>query len=129
MPTRSSALAAAVEAASEHPCPDAILAAADQRALPGRPPGDQLQATLGIGVMATVQGQRLFVGRHDAGGNGRIILGSQAAQPLAALEAAAETTVILADGDQPLGLLAVAELHEFGLRVAMLSGDHERVAA
>jgi haloacid dehalogenase-like hydrolase len=69
------------------------------------------------------------------------------AERLATLEAAGKTTVVLADvdGERPLGrpleLLAVADqlrpeatgtvadLHALGLRVAMLSGDHDRVAS
>jgi Zn2+/Cd2+-exporting ATPase len=129
------ALAAAVEATSEHPLAGAILDAAGERGLAWTP-GDRLRATPGVGVEATVGGRRLFVGRPD----GRILTG-QAAQRLAALETAAKTTIVLAVDTRPLGLLAVAdqlrpeatqavaELSALGLRVAMLSGDHERVAA
>jgi Cd2+/Zn2+-exporting ATPase len=129
------ALAAAVEATSEHPLAGAILDAAGERGL-AWPPGDRLRATPGVGVEATVGGLRLFVGRPD----GRILTG-QAAQRLAALETAGKTTIVLAVDTRPLGLLAVAdqlrpeatqavaELNALGLRVAMLSGDHERVAA
>ena len=131
-------LAAAVEATSEHPLAGAILAAAGQRGLAWTL-GEGLRALPGVGVEATVAGRRLFVGRPDT--DGRVTLAGQAAQHLATLEAAGKTTVVLAAGNQPLGLLAVAdqlrpeatqsvaELHTLGLRVAMLSGDHQRVAA
>ena len=141
------ALAAAVEAQSEHPLAAAIVAAAHQRGLAWAP-GAELRAIPGVGVETTVAGRRLFVGRAD-GRNGRVALTGQAAQRLTELEAAGKTTVVLADIDgtseqppgRPLGLLAVAdqlrpdatqavaELHALGLRVAMLSGDHQRVAA
>ncbi len=132
------ALAAAVEATSEHPLASAILAAATQRGLAWTP-GEGLQATPGAGVTATVNGQRLFLGRPDADGS-RSTLTGQAAQHQQTLEAAGKTTVVLAAGDRPLGLLAVADqlrpeatravadLHRLGLRTAMLSGDHQRVA-
>ena len=129
------ALAAAVEATSEHPLAGAILDAASSRGLAWTP-GQKLRAIPGVGVEATVAGRRLFVGRP----NGRLALTGQAAQRLAALERAGNTTMVLAAGHRPLGLLAVADqlrpeataavaqLHALGLRVAMLSGDHQRVA-
>ena len=131
------ALAAAVEVTSEHPLAGAILAAARERGLAWTP-GEGLQAMPGVGVTATVNGRRLFLGRGDT--SGRSILTGQAALNQRTLEAAGMTTVVLAAGDRLLGLLAVAdqlrpqaapaiaELHRLGLRTAMLSGDHERVA-
>ena len=132
------ALAAAVEATSEHPLAAAILTAAHHQGLAWTP-GAELHAIPGVGVEATVTGRQLFLGRPD----GRVTLTGQAAQHLATLEKAGKTTVVIADADrgQPLGLLAVAdqlrpeatravaELHQLGLRVVILSGDHQRVAA
>jgi len=134
------ALAASVEATSEHPLASAILAAAHQQGLAWGP-GEGLRALPGVGVAATVAGRRLFLGRPD----GRITLPCHAADRLAAFEAAGKTTVVVAavvaSDLQPLGLLAVADqlrpvapravadLHALGLCVTMLSGDHSRVAA
>src|SRR6266540_3637756 len=98
------ALAAAVEATSEHPLAGAILDAASSRGLAWTP-GQKLRAIPGVGVEATVAGRRLFVGRP----NGRLALTGQAAQRLAALERAGNTTMVLAAGHRPLGLLAVAD--------------------
>jgi Cd2+/Zn2+-exporting ATPase len=129
-------LAASVEAASEHPLAAAIVRAAEAEAIDLLPAAD-LRADPGVGVEATVDGRRLFIGRLDSGGNG------SARSRLNELEAAGKTAVVVADADRrPLGLIAVADglrpesaevitaLRELGIeRVLMLTGDNERVAA
>jgi len=131
-------LAAAVEAASEHPLAGAILAGAREC---GRtwPQGSDLRALPGVGVEATVRGRRLFVGRPD----GRVALDEADCQRLAQLEAQGKTAVVLADADagRALGVLAVADelrpnaanaiaaVHQLGIgRVVMLTGDNQRTA-
>ncbi len=57
-------LAASVEAASEHPLSGAILRAAQERGIQWAQ-GRDLKALPGIGVEATVDGQRLFVGKPN----------------------------------------------------------------
>jgi Cd2+/Zn2+-exporting ATPase len=90
-----------------------------------------------VGIEATVDGHRLFVGRLDRDGNGA------ARTRLEELEAAGKTAVVVAGAHRrPLGLIAVADelrpeaaavvasLRELGIeRVLMLTGDNERVAA
>jgi Cd2+/Zn2+-exporting ATPase len=129
-------LAASVEAGSEHPLAAAIVGAAEAQAI-GLLPADDLRAHPGVGVEATVDGRRLFIGRLDDDGN------SAARSRLEELEAAGKTAVLVAGADRrALGLLAVADelrpeaaaavasLHELGIeRVLMLTGDNERVAA
>jgi Zn2+/Cd2+-exporting ATPase len=129
-------LAASVEAASEHPLAAAIVGAAEAEAI-GLLPAADLRAHPGVGVEATVDGRRLFVGRLDGDGNG------DARSRIDALEADGKTAVVVADADQrALGLIAVADelrpeaaavvssLRELGIeRVLMLTGDNERVAA
>jgi Zn2+/Cd2+-exporting ATPase len=126
------ALAASVEAASEHPLAGAVLAGARDRGMDWKAATD-VQAEPGIGVRARVGAERLFVGRPDAAvcANG----------PVRELAAAGKTVIVVARGDQPVGLLAVADqvrapsrsviedLRRLGVeRVAMLTGDHHRVA-
>jgi Zn2+/Cd2+-exporting ATPase len=131
-------VAAAVEAASEHPLAGAILGEAHARKVPVTP-GHALQAVPGVGVEATVDGRRAFVGKPDHA----ISLDDTPAVAgrLADLEAQGKTAVLVARAGVPLGLVAVAdelrpetagavaELHQLGIgRVVMLTGDHQRVA-
>ena len=56
-------LAAAVESASEHPLARAIVRTAEERNLPPAAAMD-FQSTAGGGVSATVDGQRVAVGKR-----------------------------------------------------------------
>jgi Zn2+/Cd2+-exporting ATPase len=129
-------LAASVEAASEHPLAAAIVGAAEAEAIALTPAAD-LHALPGVGVEASVNGRRVFVGRLDGGDNGVV------RAEFDGLEAAGKTAVVVADADgRPLGVIAVADelrpkatevvasLREIGIEhVLMLTGDNERVAA
>jgi Cd2+/Zn2+-exporting ATPase len=132
------ALAAAVEAASEHPLASAILAGARQQGITW-PEARDVRALPGVGVKASVDGQRFFVGRPD----GRVVLPDTAAEQLARLEAEGKTAIVLADADDGhvLAVLAVADqlrpnaadtvadLHALGIgRVVLLTGDNPRTA-
>ena len=130
-------LAASVEAASEHPLAGAIVGAANERGL-AVVAGADLRARPGVGVEATVDGRRLFVGRLSGRGGDS----GAAAAALERLEREGKTAVVIADGHRPLAVLAVAdapregaaaviaELREMGLeRLLMLTGDNEQTAA
>lgn len=88
-------LAAAVEAASEHPLADAIVRGARDRGI-DVPPATGLHAIPGVGVKATVDGRRLFVGRPKDGCG-------WAADRVAELETQGRTAVVLTEGDTVLG--------------------------
>jgi Cd2+/Zn2+-exporting ATPase len=126
-------LAAAVEGASEHPLAGAVLAGARQRGITW-PAASDVQAEPGVGVRATVDAKRLFVGRPD-------VLAAGGESVLGRLRHDGKTVIALARDDEPLGLLAVADelrpdaadvvaqLHRLGVqRVVMLTGDHDQVA-
>lgn len=131
-------LAAGVEAASEHPLAGAILQAAHDRGVTVVP-GSDLQAIPGVGVEASVDGRRLFVGRMVGPWaemrNGRID------GELARLERDGKTAVVLVGDAGPIGILAVADtlrdgaeaaiedLRSLGIdRLVLLTGDNERTA-
>lgn len=129
------ALAAAVEAGSEHPLAAAIVAAAGRDGLPVVAPAAEVRAEPGTGVHGTVAGRTVFVGRVPA-------LPEDLAVRLAALESAGNTVVTLTRDGQVLGLLAVADeirpearavlaqLRSLGIgQIVMLTGDNERTAA
>ncbi|MDX1531630.1 MAG: heavy metal translocating P-type ATPase, partial [Rhodothermales bacterium] len=138
------ALAAAVQAQSEHHLARATVEAAGARALPV-PTADGFQATVGQGVRATVEGRTVHIG------NARYFAGRAAAGLDAALAAVerlqheGKTPVVVArdgaDGLRVLGVTAFADtlrpraaavvqrLKALGVeRVVMLTGDNRAVA-
>ncbi len=122
-------LAAALEARSEHPLAPAILAAA-----PGVAAATDVEAVVGHGLVGTVNGRRVRLGRP-----GFIAADGMSAQLQTAQEAGATTVLIEREG-ATIGMIgvrdelraeaaeAVAQLRELGLEVAMLTGDNVRTA-
>ena len=135
------AVAAALEARSEHPLAAAILAAADENAEADqgdsqpRFTGSDVEAVLGRGLVGTVDGKAARLGKPgfvDAG-------------PLDAdvtrLQDAGATVVLVERNGVLLGAVAVrdeirheaaeavASLKRQGMRVVMLTGDNRRTAA
>ncbi|MFJ3792423.1 heavy metal translocating P-type ATPase [Kitasatospora sp. NPDC090091] len=96
-------LAAAAEHASEHPLGRAVVAAARGRGLP-LPPAEGFTATPGVGVRALVGGSVVAVGApgpHRSRG--------PAAAPVAELEEAGRTTVVVLRDGEPVGVLGLAD--------------------
>ena len=130
-------LAAAVEAASEHPLAAAIVAAATDRGLTVTPAANA-QATPGIGVRGTVGGHQVSVGRPP----GPDSPPGPARHQLAALQDGGKTAVLVTIDGNPAGLLGIADqlrpeaaaavtaLSRLGIhRVVMLTGDNPATAA
>jgi len=131
-------LAAAVEAASEHPLGAAVAAAARERGLRASPV-EAFEARTGLGVVGTVEGRRVLVGSARLlAGDGVPVDGL--AGRAAALESRGRTVMMVAVDGRAAGLVAVADrvkedsreairrLHDLGLRTLMLTGDNERTA-
>ena len=132
-------LAAAAEAASEHPLGEAIVRAARDR-------GVEIQSVAsfdsiaGAGVQATIEGRQVVVGKRamleDAGAQGVEAVAGQAAE----LERRARTVVYVGVDGTIAGLLAItdpikdstpevlAKLRAQGLRLVMMTGDNEATA-
>ncbi|WP_374687141.1 heavy metal translocating P-type ATPase [Promineifilum sp.] len=131
-------LAASAERGSEHPLGEAIVRAAEARGLALSQP-ERFEAVAGHGVAAVVDGRRVLVGnrrlmeREGVSLNG---LGERAA----ALEARARTTMWLAQDNEAVAVIGVADtikdgsaeavraLHELGLTVVMMTGDNQATA-
>jgi Cu+-exporting ATPase len=132
-------LAAALERPSEHPLARAILAGAQEKALPV-PEARDFRAVTGKGVTGEVEGKRVAVGN-------RALLDELAvdSRPLVALaESAGETSPIVmfvaVDG-KPAGLIAVTDpikastaealrlLEADGVRVVLVTGDRQSTAS
>ena len=123
-------LAASLEQASEHPLADAIVRHAKSRELPHT----------GRGATGVVDGAAVAVGNAECMADWAVDVAPLAANA-AALSGAGKTTVYLAVDGVLAGLIAVADpiretsraaiarMHELGLTVVMLTGDHERTAA
>ena len=127
------ALAAAVEAQSEHPLAQAIVHAAQQRGL-GAGAVTQFESQTGLGVSAQVDGRAVVIG--NAAQLRRIGADPQALEAMAERHRkdGAGVMLVAIDG-KPAGLLAVADpvraqaadaicdLRSQGLKVMMLTGD------
>jgi Cu+-exporting ATPase len=128
-------LAAALEQGSEHPLARAIAQRAQSIAA-SLPKLTDFRAIPGHGVTGTVDGRALRLGAPEW--FARIVL---PAAPIAALQAAGKTVVVLAENGVALALLAIADplrassraavarLQAMGLRVVMLTGDNAATAA
>ncbi|MEO8511676.1 MAG: heavy metal translocating P-type ATPase, partial [Chloroflexota bacterium] len=133
------ALAAAVEADSEHPLARAIVRGAAERSVTP-PRADGFENLAGRGAHATVDGREAFVG-------GPRLLAELGIQPPDALSAATNGwsdagrsvlhvivdgrvlgAVSVEDEIRPESVDAVRQLHDKGLRVAMITGDAQSVA-
>ena len=134
------AVAAALEARSEHPLAAAILAAA-----PDPVPARDVVAVPGAGLEGVVQGQHARLGRPgwvatgalDGGGldggalDAEVTRLQDAAMTVAAVEHAGTLLGLLGIRDElrPEAAGVVAQLRRSGLHVAMLTGDNARTAA
>lgn len=132
------ALAAAVERASEHPLAQAIVAGASGRSLETEKAVDFTSVT-GEGARATVSGKQVAIGNAklmqsigaadealaDAAGkyreDGQTVM-------FVAVDGRAAGLIGVADPIKETTPLAIAKLHEAGLRVVMLTGDSESTA-
>ncbi|QDO89445.1 MULTISPECIES: heavy metal translocating P-type ATPase [Ornithinimicrobium] len=124
------AWAAALEARSEHPLAAAILAATDQV-----PAAQDVEAVVGAGLVGTVDGARVRLGRPtwiEPGHLSSAVTGMQ--------QAGATAVVVEVDG-HPVGAIAVRDelrpeatevisrFRDHGYTVAMLTGDNQVTAA
>lgn len=132
-------LAAAVEHGSEHAFAQAVMRAAEERAIPV-PACTEFQSISGQGVQGIVEGQTIIVGNAVMMRNRGIALSD--AEMLAQIWADdAVSPMYLATDGKLLGLLGVSDtikedarraigrLKQIGIRVMLLSGDHPRQCA
>jgi Cu+-exporting ATPase len=132
-------LAASLEDRSEHPLAYAVVDAARANGHPQKKAND-VQALIGRGITGTVDGATVLVGNARLMRDKHIELGEVRALA-EEFEAAGQTVVYVAQGDQLLGAIAIADpvkedaaetlirLRQLGLRTIMLSGDNERTSA
>lgn len=129
--------AASVNRDSEHPIADALRRAAAERELELGAPTD-FRAVVGCGVEGRVAGESVWVGRLgwlvERGVAGvQTELGEQLARlgrsPIGVAVGGVWMGVLaVADPVKATSAEAVARLHELGVRVVMMTGDHRRTA-
>ncbi|WP_374546578.1 heavy metal translocating P-type ATPase [Rhodoblastus sp.] len=137
--TRLLALAAAVEAQSEHPLGRALVEAAKARGAPEAGPVAHFSYRPGLGVTGEIDGETVAVGSADL----LAVLGAPTdgfAQETERLAGQGASCFFIAIGGKPAGLfafsdpprpearVAVAALKALGLRVALITGDREATA-
>jgi P-type Cu+ transporter len=132
------ALAASVEAGSEHPLATAIVAGARARGIALEPFGD-FAAEAGRGVSARVDGRTVQVGNapwlHERG-----IATAELERRASLARQRGESAILVALDREPAGLLTVADpvkptsrvaldgLRADGLEILMITGDHRQTA-
>ena len=133
------ALAAAVEANSEHPLAKAIVAEARRRNLPALQ-ASEFEALPGRGAQARVIGKNVIVGGPRLLSEDKVTVPPEVEKLTNAWASEGKTVLsVVADGKllgafavedeiRPESHEAVAELHQLGIRVAMITGDSKTVA-
>ena len=139
-------IAAAIDAHSEHPLAQAVVAFAKEKQILF-PLAENYESKSGRGAEADIDGHRYFVGNHRLT-HELAVCSPEIEQKLAGIEAQARSVVVVGHKPHPgctgevLGILALGDairpnaraaidsLHAAGLvRVVMLSGDNQLTAA
>lgn len=136
-------VAVAVESLSDHPLAKAIARDGRER-LGGNAvfQAKDLESLTGRGVAATVDGERVLIGKAEMFGAEEIAPLSKAMQDaIVSLRAGGRTTMVVRKGGRDLGAIglmdtprtaakaALVRLREIGIRrMIMISGDHQKVA-
>lgn len=130
--------AAAVEALSEHPLAEAIVAYAKEKEVLFEK-AENLQATAGQGVEADVAGKHILAGNLKMMQERGIQLGEWEEKAVELAEAG-KTPLFFAENETFLGIVALADtlkptskaavdaFHQMGIEVVMLTGDNKRTA-
>lgn len=130
--------AAAVEALSEHPLAEAIVAYAKEKEVPFEK-AENLTATAGQGVEADVAGKHILAGNLKMMQERGIQLGEWEEKAVELAEAG-KTPLFFAENETFLGIVALADtlkptskaavdaFHQMGIEVVMLTGDNKRTA-
>ena len=137
--SRLLAIAGAVESDSEHPLARAIVTAARERGHVA--PASDFKAMSGRGVEATVDGSRVAVGGPALLRERGIDVPEAVEESAAGWRQRGAAVLYVIRGGEIVGAVsledeirqesreAIAELHEFGIQVAMITGDAHEVAA
>ena len=138
-PDEALAIAASLEARSEHPLAAAILEEADSKGVERRPV-EGFEVVAGQGVSARVGGTSYRLGRPEWAAESEAVMSEETRLALEQAEARGESVILLmdeadvialfslADRVRPRALQAVRALKSMGVRPVMITGDSEAVA-
>jgi Cu2+-exporting ATPase len=133
------ALAALVEATSEHPLAKAVIGEARRRSVL-QFQASNFEALAGRGATAIVDGKSIMVGGPRLLAEAQTSAPAEVEKSTSAWASVGKTVLYVVAGGQLLGALgvedeirpesieAVTELHRLGIRVAMITGDSKAVA-
>lgn len=133
------ARAAAAESSSEHPIARAVVDGAAERKV-AVPDATDFRSVAGLGVRATVEGEKVLVGRRHFLEEEECEVPGWLAEEAARLEAEGKTVFWVGWDGKARGALAVADtlkpnaaetvhaLHGMGVEVAMITGDNRATA-
>jgi Cu2+-exporting ATPase len=132
--------AAAVESDSEHTIARGIRQAASEHSL-NMPDVDLFKALKGLGVRARINGEIYYIGSRNLLDQLELQLSEAQEKFSKQAEGKGQTLVYLADEQQVLAAMALADrirpeskaavdkLHEMGIQVAMITGDSQAAAS
>ncbi|MGI6386857.1 MAG: heavy metal translocating P-type ATPase [Desulfomonilia bacterium] len=130
--------AASIEKASGHPLAQAVVTGALDREAPIGGVQDFTNVP-GKGVIGTVSGHRVILGNRALFDDQEVSI-SELAEEAVAVRKKGQTTMFVAVDGRPAGFLGVSDpiketsfeairtLHHLGIRIVMLTGDHEATA-
>ncbi len=134
-------LACIAERYSEHPLGRAILAVGHERGL-SIPEPEEFTSLAGMGVEAQWNGTKIRVGKSAFLKDAGLGMSREVEDAIASQSEKGRTAVLVAQGDEPIGLFAIADevrpeipsamraLKAMGVKqITMLTGDHQKVAA
>lgn len=134
-------LAGAVENRSGHPLAQAIVRAAQAKGLSLPKVGD-VESLTGRGLRSSVDGQPILIGNRKLMDEAGVTLPADAQQKIEILQSEGKTIMLVAYGNQLVGVIAVADtvraeatatiraLKRIGIQeIVMLTGDNTRVAS
>ncbi|MDP3948839.1 MAG: heavy metal translocating P-type ATPase, partial [bacterium] len=130
---------ASVEAGSNHPLAKAIIDEATKRGATPLEPIEKFESIAGYGLKAMIRGKIVLAGKEKLLvdnkiniGNAREVLDRLASEgktlSLIAVDGKLAGVVAAADTIKPSAKKAIAALKELGIEVAMITGDHKKVA-
>jgi P-type Cu+ transporter len=131
--------AASVERNSEHPLAAAIVNSARDHGIDAAVAVD-FESTTGGGVMGRVDGHRVLVGKPAFLRAQHVADVAQLETKASPLQQQGQTVVFIARDHRAAGIIGIADpikkstpaaienLHKFGLKIIMLTGDNERTA-
>jgi Cu+-exporting ATPase len=133
------ALAAALEAMSEHPLAHAIVEEARSRSLQ-LPEVSDFESLTGAGITGKVNGKLIRIGKPQWIQSEASEIPEDLANASKELQARAHTVIWIAEGDALSGFISVVDpikpstpqavksLHDMGLKLVMLTGDNQATA-